>query len=399
MREKLFDDTCVDLKILRKRAVSQKSLRWGSIPEGYIPLTSADPDFPPAPEVRRALIRHIEGAYFPYAPSDGIEGLCESLSRGMLERKGYSVPQGYIQPVDSASAAMQAAAHAVLQPGDEAIVFDPVDLLFGISVRHAGGKVVYYPSVYQDGHWKLDDLEDYVTPRTRLLCLCNPHNPMGLLYSREELQHIAEVALRHGLYILNDEIWSDIVYSEKPFVSINSLGPEMNPRTVTVYGFSKGFAIPGLRAGYFCTLCPEPFEKVLEVCGAFAGVDILTQVAMKTCFDECFDWVDAFCRHLQGNRDYLHQRLSQMPFVDAHRQEATFVSFIDISSSGLSSQEMVDYLHEKYHVLLVPGTEYWFGPRAAGHVRLCYSTSRAILKEGLDRIERALCDLQAGKKG
>ena len=118
----------------------------------------------------------------------------------------------------------------ILGPGDEAVSFDPVDLLFGISVRYAGAVPVHFPSVYRDGKWDLSTLESYITPRTKMLCLCNPHNPMGYLYTREELAFIARLADKYGLWIMNDEIWSDIVYPEKPFVSINSLGPELNRR-------------------------------------------------------------------------------------------------------------------------------------------------------------------------
>ncbi|GHU74337.1 putative aminotransferase YugH [Clostridia bacterium] len=384
----LFADDKVDMRVLKERAVG---MRWGSVPEGTIPLTSADPDFKPAPEISKAIIEYLKGGYFPYASNTGSMRLRETLAQGLRDRKGESIPPAYILPIDSAAAVLDAIAAAVLEPGDEAIIFDPVDLLFGIAIRRAKGKVVYFPSVHNENGWVLDNLDDYVTDKTRMICLCNPHNPMGYLYSTEELRAIAEFADRHGLWIMNDEIWSDIVFSEKAFISINSLGPELNRRTISCYGYSKGFGLAGLRAAFAYTLNEQAYQKIAAAAtGHVYGVDVLTQVAMEAAFENCFYWVDAFVAHLQRNRDYIYERFAAMPLIKATKQEATFVTFPDIRATGLTSTEFVAKMREEQKVALVPGTEFWFGPRAEGYVRLCYSTSRAILTEALDRIEAGL---------
>lgn len=390
MTKELFADNKVDLPILKKRALG---MRWAGMPEGTIPLTSADPDFKPAIEIRQAMIEFIEGGYFPYAP-DALPGLRESIAHSLKSRKDEDVPAEFIQPVDSASAAMHAIAASVLSPGDEVIIFDPVDLLFGISARYAGANVIYYAPKHENGRWDFSNLDSYVTPRTRMICLCNPHNPLGLLYTEDELRTIATVAAEHNLWIMNDEIWSDIVYSERPFVSINSLGPELNKKTISFYGLSKGFALPGLRAGYLYALNGDAFDTAMRrAYDLAAGVDYLTQIAMKTAVEDCWYWVDAFVKHLQTNRDYLVDRFAKMPFVKAARQEATFVTFFDVKETGLSSQEFVDYMREKQKVAMVPGTVKWFGPGGEGSVRLCYSTSHAILEEAMNRIEEGLVRL------
>ena len=387
MNNNLFTDDKVDLAVLKKRALG---MRWAGQPEGVIPLTSADPDFKPAIEIREAMTDFIEGGYFPYAP-DALPGLRESIARYLFERKGEIVPEQYIQPVDSASSCMHVIAASVLNPGDEVIIFDPVDLLFGISTRFAGASVIYYSPKHENGAWDFSDLESYVTPKTRMICLCNPHNPLGVLYSKEELRVIAEVADRHDLWIMNDEIWSDIIYSEREFVSINALGPELNKKTISFYGFSKGFALPGLRAGFLYALNEEAFNAAMRRGYELAaGVDYLTQVAMKTALDSCCYWVDAFVAHLQTNRDIIYKRLNEMPLVSAVKQEATFVTFFDIRQTGLGSQGFVDYMLKEQKVAMVPGTTQWFGPKGEGCVRICYSTSHAILNEALDRIEEGL---------
>ena len=384
----LFEDDKVDLPVLKKWATG---MRWAGVPDGVIPLTAADPDFRCDERIRKAMISFIEDGYFPYAERYGMPGLRESIVAWLQRRKGVTTLPEYVLPMDSASAAMQAIACSILKPGDEAIIFDPVDLMFGISVRYAGATPVMFPSVYENGRWDLSGMEALITPRTKMICLCNPHNPMGYLYTTEELRYIAELAKRHGLWIMNDEIWSDIIYPEKPFISINSLGPDLNQRTISCYGFSKGYALPGLRAGFLYTMGKEAFDRVDAVAnGSYGGVDYVTQIAMKTAVEECDDWVDAFLVRLRDNRDYMYERLNAMPGVKATLQEATFVTFPDIRETGLSSTEFVDRVTKEAGVALVPGTEKWFGPRADGHVRFCYSTSHAILKEAMDRVENFL---------
>ncbi len=386
MLSRLFQDDQVNMDIILERSTG---MRWGGQKEGTITLTAAEPDFIPSEEITNAMIEYIKGGYFPYAPQGGIKGFRESISDKLKTRKNVNVDPAHIVPVDSAHAALNAVAASILQPGDEAIIFDPVDLLFGISVRNAKGVVVEFPAIYENGKWDLSALESYITPKTRLIGLCNPQNPMGVLYTKEELKYIAELADKYNLWIMNDEIWSDIIYSEKPFVSINSLGPELNKRTISLYGFSKGFAVAGLRAGFIYTMNQEAFDKVVNIAHNY-GVDVVTQVAMKAAFDKAFPWVDAFVAHLQGNRDYLYERLLKMPYFEPTKQEATFVSFPNISKTGMGSQEFVDWCLKEARVLLVPGTAKWFGTRGEGHVRICYSTSRKILTQALDRIEEAV---------
>ncbi len=389
MAANLFSDDQVNLEVLRQRAIG---MRWASVPQDTIPLTAADPDFPPAREITDAMIEFLQGRYIPYG---GIPGVREAMSRFLLERKNERIDPDFIIPVDSAAAGLQAIACALLEPGDEAIVFDPVDLLFGVSVRYVGATEVFYPSVWQDGRWKLDDLESYITPKTKMICLCNPHNPMGYLYTREDVEHIARLAQKYNLWIMNDEIWSDIVYSEHTYFSINSLGPELNRRTISCYGLSKGFALAGLRAGCVYAQSQEALDAVSKIAnGHVHGMDSVAQTGMKAALEKAGYWQDAFVAHLQGNRDMVYERFSRMPLIKATLQQCTFVTFPDISATGLSSQEFVDFMQKEQKVVLVPGTKFWFGPRAEGHVRLCYATSRAILKEGLDRIEEGLHKLE-----
>lgn len=386
-----FTNQDVNLSVLKQRAYN---LRWAEVEDGVIPLTAADPDFPAPKLVADALVEYINGGYFSYTPKRGFPQFRESLAKSLLERKNEEIDPNLVLPIDSAARGMHIIAQAVLKPGDEALVFDPVDFLFKTSMEAVGAKVNLFPMTFrEDGTIDFSDIEQYITPKTKMLGLCNPHNPLGKVYPKEDLEYLLELSEKYGLYIMNDEIWSDIVYSDAEFNSICSLGKEKNKRTLSVFGFSKSFGIAGLRAG--CVYCQdeEIFEKIVEaslVDTTIGGISSLSQIAGITCLTKCYGWLDEFILHLQSNRDYALKRLNQMPGVKCTKPQATFVIFPDVSEIPMSAEKLVEYLKKEEKVAIVPGGEQFFGPGSEGHVRICLATSREILKEGLDRMERGI---------
>ncbi len=389
-----FTNNDVNLEILKQRAYN---LRWAEVEDGVIPLTAADPDFPAPKEIAEALVSYIQGGYFSYTPKRGFPEFKESLVRALKERKNENIDPELVLPIDSAARGMHVIAQAVLKPGDEALVFDPVDFLFKTSMEAAGARVNLFPMKFrEDGTIDFSDIEHYITPKTKMLGLCNPHNPLGKVYPKEDLEYLLELSEKYGFYIMNDEIWSDIVYSDARFTSICSLGAEKNKRTLSVFGFSKSFGIAGLRAG--CIYCQEKeiFEKIVDaslVETTIGGISALSQVAGTACLDKCYGWLDEFVAHIQSNRDYALERLNQMPGVSCYKPQATFVLFPDVSRIPMTAEELVEYLKKNERVAIVPGGKKFFGPGSEGHVRICLATSREILKEGLDRMERGICKL------
>lgn len=394
-----FTNEVINHKILKERAYN---MRWAEVEEGVIPLTAADSDFPPAPEISQAMIEYINGGYFCYTPHRGFLSFKESMAKALWERKQEPVNPNYVLPVDSAARGMWAIAQAFLKPGDEAIVFDPVDFLFKTSMEAAGAKITLYPmKLREDGTIDFSDLERYITPKTKMLGLCNPHNPLGKVYPMEDLDHILSLSEKYGFYIMNDEIWSDIVYSDAQFNSILKLGNERNARTLSVFGFSKSFGIAGLRAG--CIYCPneETFEKVVAASltdTTIGGVDALAQVAGQACVEKAYYWVDGFVAQMQKNRDYALERISKMSGITCHKPQATFVLFPDVHEVGMDPVDLVTYLREKHKLSIVPGGEQFFGPGSAGHIRICLATSHELLEEGLIRLEKGLQEIMTNKQ-
>ena len=387
----LFDHSTINFDVLRKKAFNY---RWAEVPPDVIPLTAADSDFPMAPELVQGLTEAIQRGYMPYTPKLGYWDVRESIARQLNQRKDEHVDPNFLLPIDSAARGMYTIAKVLLKPGDEAIIFDPVDYLFSSSIQSVGATPVLFPAkVEEDNRINLSAFEEYITPKTRMIGLCNPHNPLGVLFSRDDLQFLLDLAEKYDLYIMNDEIWSDIVYPPKKFLSILSLHPAKNHRILSVYGFSKSFSIAGLRAGCIYAADQEMFDKLVDasdVMSTAGGISSLSQIAAKICMDECYYWNEAFVRFMQSNRDYAIARIDKMPGIVSNHPDALFMLFPDITGTGMDSQQLTSYLLTEAKLATVPGTAQFFGPGAEGHIRICLATSREVLTEGLNRLELAL---------
>ena len=392
-----FTNENIKFDVLRQRAYN---MRWAEQDTDVIPLTAADHDFPCAPEVVQALQDYIKEGYFTYTPHRGFPSFKKAIAKAMKERKNEDVNPDFVLPIDSAARGMKVIADAVLQPGDEVIVFDPVDFLFRTSMESAGAKVILFPTNLQSDCVSLEGLEDYITPKTKMLGFCNPHNPMGMLYKKEDLDYLLRLSEKYGFYIMNDEIWSDMIYPECEFTSLLHFGAERNARTLTVYGFSKTFGLAGLRIGCVYTMNQEMYDRVVKaslVDTTIGGIDALSQIAGEAALKYGFPRVDAFRAQIAENRDYALARIEKMPGIKCHKPQATFVLFPDITGTGWDPVDLIDVLKEKYRVALVPGGARFFGPGSEGHIRICLSTSHEVLEEGLNRLEACLNDIAAGK--
>lgn len=380
-----FDDAAVPLPLLRQRAFNQ---RWAEQPEGVIPLTAADPDFPAAPVIREALIAHARDGVFSYGPPGGLPLFREAVARDLRQRRGAAVTPGGVMAVNSAAAGLALVARHWLRPGDEAIVWDPVDFLLPHTVRAAGGVPVLWPIGRHDP-LDLDGLERLITPRTRLLCLCNPHNPLGRCFRRQELETLGRFCLARGLRVLSDEVWSDIIYPPAVFTSWLALEPSLAAIGAVVQGFSKGFALAGLRVGAVAMADPDALARLLAASdqpSTVDGVATLSQVAAAAaCSAAGLAWLAAFVTHLRQRRDQAMDALRAIPGLTVSCPDATYVTFVGLPPGGEAAETLVERLRRDHGLALVPGSPRWFGPGGAGHVRLCFATSEGILAEGLRR--------------
>ncbi len=393
----MFENEKVKLDVLKKRAFN---LRWAEVDDGIIPMTAADPDYPVAKEITDAMMEYIQDGYFSYTPKLGYPSFCEAISKALYERKGEDIPAKNILPIDSAARAMDIIAKAFLKPGDEMIVFDPCDYLFREACLQAGATPVMFPAALKDGLIDLSDFEKYITPKTKMIGLCNPHNPYGKTYTKEQLDFLMNLCEKYDLYIMNDEIWSDIIYPDSTFTSIYALGNERCDRVLSVFGFSKSFGLAGLRIGCMYTTNDEYFNKLVDasqVLSTAGGIASISQVAGEAAVSKAYYWVDEFMNHLMASRDYAVDEINKIPGLKAYRPSGTYLLYVDMSAYDMKAEEFVNYLKEKVKLVIVPGGRTYFGDLSEGHVRICFATSRAILEEGLKRLKEGTALLREEK--
>lgn len=391
-----FNNENINLSALKKKAYNY---RWAEVPEGMIPLTAADPDYPCAPAIRQAMQEYVSEGYFSYTPKLGLEEFKTAFSDYVKDRKNEEIRPKNVLPVDSAARAMYIIAKAFLKPGDEMIVFDPCDFLFRESCLSAGAKPVYYPAKLDSEKRKMDlsELENYITEKTKMIGLCNPHNPYGLVYTKEELDQIMCLCEKYDLLIMNDEIWSDIVYPDSTFNSIYSLGMERCHRVLSVFGFSKSFGLAGLRIGCVYTTDEEKFKKIIEasdVMSTAGGAASLSQVAAIAAMNDSRKWLDEFILHLTDNRNYAVDYINrEIPGLHAYRPKATYLLYVDMKELGMNAFDFVEYLKKESDLAIIPGGHQFFGDQSEGYVRICIATSREILEEGLKRLKEGVLKL------
>ncbi|MEG3029040.1 MAG: pyridoxal phosphate-dependent aminotransferase, partial [Oscillospiraceae bacterium] len=333
-----FANENINFQALQKKAFNY---RWAEVPTGVIPLTAADPDFRIAQEITDALSDYLKDGYLSYTPKLGFPEFRQAIAQSLNERKNEYADPDLILPIDSAARGMYIIAQTVLHPGDEVIVFDPVDFLFKQSVLKAGATPVLFNTKIVNDEVDFSTLEQYITPKTKMLCLCNPHNPLGAVYPKESLDYLLTLCEKHDMWIMNDEIWSDIVYGEKPFISILSLGKERNKKTLSVFGFSKSFGVAGLRIGCVYAQDKEIFDKIVEnsdVLTTAGGISSLSQIAGIACLKQSYHWVEEFLQHLTKNRDYALERLNNMKGITCQKPYATYLLFPNIQATGMGSQ-------------------------------------------------------------
>ncbi len=387
----MFTNQDVNLSILQKRAFN---LRWAAVPEGVIPLTAADPDFPCAPQIGEAISKYAKERYFSYAPSEGFDYFREAVANFHTLKRNVVTNPDLVLAVDSAAYGIYMVCKTFLKPNEEAIVFNPVDFLFKYSVEAMQGKAIPF-AVPLNPNESLNtaEFEKLITPKTKLICLCNPINPTGRVLNKEELTIIGNIAVKHNIIILSDEIWSDIVFEPNIYTSIASINESIAQQTIIVTGYSKSYGLAGLRVGSVIAQNQALFNLLLlksEHLSTVHGCNVLAQVAVTTALNECQDWLSNFVTHLTKMRDLCVTELNKINGIECLVPQGCYLVFPDISKTNMDAQTLQEILLEKAKVAVVPGLGKWFGERAQGHIRLSFATSENILKEGLFRISKAL---------
>jgi cystathionine beta-lyase len=275
------------------------------------------------------------------------------------------------------------------KPGDEIVVTDPMYDPFYTAVNVSNTKPVYWKLYEKEGYrFDIERLKNLVTKKTKLIFVCNPHNPSGRVLTKEELKAIADVAIDNKINVMVDELWEDILFDNRQHISLATLSPEISDLTITAWGISKTWGLPGLQVGYIGSSNKQIMDSITKLAkGIMRGTSTLSLVAARSALDRHSEyWIRDIIKHLHKIREIGTKRFTEMGCTVPELQ-GTYLLFPRFNVK-MTHDELYKLILEKAKVSLQNGTV--FGPEGAMHLRMTIATSEAILNEALDRIERAL---------
>jgi aspartate aminotransferase len=345
---------------------------------------AGEPDFDTPEHIKAAAMAALETGFTKYTPSSGIPELRQAIADKLLTENHVDYKASQIIVSVGAKHSCYNAIDATCQGGDEVIIPAPYWLSYPEMVRLSGADPIFVQTKEENG-WKLtaEEFENAMTPRTKMIILNSPCNPTGAVYTREELQAIANVAAEEEILILSDEIYEKLIYEDVKHVSIASLGKEFYDLAITVNGFSKSYAMTGWRLGYLGA--PEAIAKAIDSIQSHSTSNPCSfgqkgaLAAIKGDQQPVNDMRDEF----NLRREYMVERFSKIPNITFVRPQGAFYVLVNVSKFGLTSQNFADRLLSKANVAVVPGIA--FGDDRT--LRFSYATSMDVIKKGIDRFE------------
>jgi aspartate aminotransferase len=378
--------------------MSQRTRELRANGHDVVSLTLGEPDFDTPKHIQDAATQAMESGHTHYAPVAGIPELKDAVSRKLLRENGLHYPASNIVLANGVKQAINNAVLSIIGEGDEVIILAPYWVSYEASVRFAGGTPVVLQSTVEESYRVSPGrIAAAITPKTKLLIINSPCNPTGAVWPKAELEQIADVVRQHPtMMVLADEIYEYILF-EGTLTSFGTL-PGMLERTITLNGFSKGFAMTGWRLGY--AAAPEPVAKAMARMQSIisAGANAFVQRAAISALEGPRDDVEKMRKAYQQRRDLVIGKLRNIKGVRIADIPATFYAFPDVSaflgkSAGnttiMNVDELCDWLLEAHGVATVPGSA--FG--APNSLRLSFATSEVELEKALHRLALGLSQL------
>jgi aspartate aminotransferase len=347
-----------------------------------IHLEVGEPDFPTPSHIIEAAHEAARAGHTRYAPNAGLPELREALAEKIAGRNGYGASQDQIVVTQGGIQALYLVLRALLEPGDEVLLPDPAWPNFRMIAHLLGARVLPYPLVAEgDFLPRPEDLERLVTPRTRAILVNSPSNPLGTVLPRELAQTLLEFARKHGLWFIADEVYDELVFDDT-FVSVGSVADPEN-RLVSVYSFSKVYAMTGWRVGYL--VAPPDLATILTGMQEpiVSCVNTPTQMAALAALNGPQQVVGEMRNAYKERRDELLEVLD-LGDLPSSRPSGAFYVWTDISAAGMPSMDLARSLIETEHVAVAPGSA--FGELGEGYVRLSLASSKEDLLEGASRL-------------
>ena len=352
-----------------------------------------EPDFITPDHVRDAAKRAIEEGYTHYTPNAGFADLREALAKKLVNFNHITSKPEEVLVTSGGTQALFTAFYTLMNPGDELVVPDPGLLIYGSQVIIAGGNPVFIP-IREKNNFQIDpdELRKLITTKTKAILLNSPSNPTGMIIKKEVLEEIAFIAKENDLFVISDELYEDILFDGREHLSIASF-PEMKERTISIFGFSKSYAMTGWRIAYLT--CPEFLIKEMIKIQQNTAVcpNSVTQRAVLHGLQnpqETKTSIERMRAGYQERRDVILKGLNEIDGFECLTPEGAFYAFPNITRTGTSSDDLSIYLLDKCGVVAVPGNA--FGQYGEGYLRFSFATSVDMIKKGIERIKKGIKD-------
>ncbi|MEA3350760.1 MAG: MalY/PatB family protein [Chloroflexota bacterium] len=367
-----------------------ESVKWNIYDEDVLPMWVADMDFRSPDAVIQALRERVNHGIFGY-PTESKE-LKKAVIAWLDRRHGWEVSPQDIIFLPGVVTGFNLAAHTVSQAGDGVLIQTPTYGPF-LRVAHNMGLIQQEMELTRgpDGQYTIDmdAFESTITERTSVFMLCNPQNPTGRVFRKDELEALAEICLCNDVLICSDEIHSDLVFSESKHIPIASLDAEIATNTITLLAPSKSFNIAGLKASVAIVQNKDLREKFEgERRGLVGWVNLLGRIAMQAAYAEGESWLDALLKYLEFNRDYVFDFVqNELSGVSMAKPEGTYLAWLDCRGTEMEEKPNQFFL-QKARVAMNAGE--WFGRGGEGYVRFNFGCPRATIEIALNRMKDAL---------
>ncbi len=359
--------------------------------DDVLPLWVADMDFPTPQEVTDAIVERAQHPIYGYPGTP--DALKKAFTDWLERRLNIEVHPKHLVTLPGVVFGLHIAAMGFTSPGDKIIVQSPVYPPFFSSIEKTGRHVLENPLIEKDGHYEMDfdHLESIIDRHTKAIFLCSPHNPIGRVWTREELTKLGDIAAKHNLLVVSDEIHGDLILKGNVQTPFYSLPDELSERSISFMAPSKTFNLAGLYASFAVIknkAIREEFENTIARTGA-GRLNIFGIEATKAAYTHGEEWLEDVIAYLDGNATYLESALKErVPQIKMHKPEGTYLAWLDCRALNMTDEALKDWTIKEARLGLNAGIT--FGKQGSGFMRLNFACPRSLIEEAVNRLESAV---------
>lgn len=373
-----------------------RSMKWdlrqvifGS--EDVLPMWVADMDFQAPPEVNEALLKRVEHGIYGYTVVD--KEVKDTIVNWVKTRHDWEINQEWLSFSKGVVTSLHMAIRAFTDKNDKVLIQTPVYTPFYKVIEAHDREIVTNSLINQDNYYTIDfeDFEEKLKSGVKAFILCSPHNPVGRVWKKDELEEMARLCLKHNVLIISDEIHADLVFSGNKHIPIASLSEEIAANTITCMAPSKTFNLAGLEVSYVITTDKEKRNKLIkefENQGHGNGLNMMANTALEASYKHGGPWLDELLHVIESHKDYVTEQLESHTNLKAIRSEGTYLLWIDCSALNLDAKQLKEFMIQEAKIGLNAGIDY--GKEGETFMRMNLACPRETIEEGVKRIIQAV---------